>query len=567
MYIWGFQPHFQISINVLAENIFNSINSDLKAEVSVIGLWNKEKYPNNPNGIDIVTVDSIFQENDFIDILKNAELAYQTTSHMLISDSYAEKKYHEGLKLLLKSKEMEKKLNQKYCNNQFFVAKPVEVNGYFTFIVLHLEKHGLSKIPKLTKEFSDRYKIYKSYLEATIQEFLSASSEVLNIPDIGQERAIRRPAEEFIKGGAKVFLENLLFQFKGSFNLYESFNIISSQYYEGAESKGGILIGKVNSEYINKLIEFKEPISLKQHRTIRKLLEMTNDEVYLLSDGDTVYGLGKLSNYDKATESIFIIKFVKHYLWQLVNMDEVLMEVEYGNPKLPIEKIDYDQFKDTFFRIFKDVSDENIQTVWSTIISASKQKHGTMVVISSNAKEEATRLGNQCLKINETIIDSNLIEYVTSIDGAILINPNGECVALGVILDGVASNNGDMSRGARYNSAIRYLETQQNDCLIVVISEDGYINLIPTMKPRIPKVKIETLIEKLRELNRQEIVDIKCFNLTMSELQALKFYLLEEDCNEINDIFPKIQEKMQTNIKIVYEEFQVNAYMNESYYL
>ena len=79
--------------------------------------------------------------------------------------------------------------------------------------------------------------------------------------------------------------------------------------------------------------------------------------------------------------------------------------------------------------------------------------------------------------------------------------------------------------------------------------------------------KIDMLIDILRELNNQESVDIKCFNSTMFELKALNFYLLEEDCIEINDIFPKIQEKMKTNIKIVHEKFQADYNMNESYYL
>lgn len=567
MYIWGYQPHFQSSLEVLVEDIFKNINKDLNPEISIVGIWNKEVYKNNPQNIEVIFKDTTFKESDFKDIIENAYLKYTEISKgILISHPIAEERWHKNQLLISKSQQMEENLNQIYTEKQFFVAKPVEVNGYLVFIVLQLDKNGLSKIPKLAKENSDRYKLYRSYLEATIEEFLSTSSEILNIPDIGQDRVIRRTAEEFIKGGAKRFLENLLFQFKGSFNLYESFNIISAQYYEGAEAKGGLLIGKADNEYINKIIEFKEPINLNQHRTVRKLLEMTNEEVYLLSDGETIYGLGLLSKYNKVTESVFIIKFRKHYLWQLTHKDEVLMEVEYSNPKIPIEKIDYEQFKDTFYRVFKDVSDDNIQTVWSTIISASKQKHGTMVVISSNAKEEAERLGNQCLKINGTIIDSKLIEYVTSIDGAILIEPNGECVALGVILDGVASENGDMSRGARYNSAIRYLETQQSDCLIVVISEDGYINLIPNLKPRISRVKIDMLIDILRELDSQETVDIKYFNSTMFELKALNFYLLEEDCIEINNIFPNIQEKMNTDIKVVYEKFQTNSNMNESYY-
>ncbi|KQL33536.1 hypothetical protein AN960_20910 [Bacillus sp. FJAT-25509] len=49
------------------------------------------------------------------------------------------------------------------------------------------------------------------------------------------------------------------------------------------------------------------------------------------------------------------------------------------------------------------------------------------------------------------------------------------------ILDGIANENiGTISRGARYNSALRYLNYSKNKnipCLIVIVSEDKYIDI------------------------------------------------------------------------------------------
>jgi len=50
---------------------------------------------------------------------------------------------------------------------------------------------------------------------------------------------------------------------------------------------------------------------------------------------------------------------------------------------------------------------------------------------------------------------------------------------IGTILDGIKSKKTNMSRGARYNSAIRYIESQKSKhkrTFIVVVSEDGYVN-------------------------------------------------------------------------------------------
>ena len=77
------------------------------------------------------------------------------------------------------------------------------------------------------------------------------------------------------------------------------------------------------------------------------------------------------------------------------------------------------------------------------------------------------------------IISQSLISHLSNIDGAILISPEGIIYAFGVILDGQASKNGNSARGARYNSAIRYVDEKSRkvNCLALIVSEDGYVDL------------------------------------------------------------------------------------------
>lgn len=571
MYIWGYQHYFQISINNTAKEIFNNIKIGLNPKVWVVGIWNEEKCDNNPNEVDVVVKDTPFEIDVFSDLNAIAKEIYnEETKNFFISDAFAEERYHKRAKLQSQASAMNKILNEKYIqqNQLFFVARPVEIRGYLVYVILQLNNDEVSNIPSLTKNSSRGTKIYTSFFEATVSEFLRSCTEVLNIPNIGEDlHVLRRNGEEFIKSGAETFLNSLFFQYKGKLGLYESFNLISSQYYEGEEVKGGIIFGDNNNAALKQVIEFKEPINLSQHRTIRKLLEMTNERTYLLADGEMVYGLGCIEGYDSTLEEIFIIKFQKHFLWQLIHANEILMEVEYRQPRISKEKVNRETFVDIFYRIFSEVNEEEINMVWNTIISASDQKHGTMVVITNKAKEEAKRLGSQCLKIAPTYIDSEIIALVTSIDGAVLMEPTGHCVALGVILDGIATNKGDSSRGARFNSALRYLETQTNECLIIVISEDGYINLIPNLAPRIPRKWIDDLLEDLFTINKSEKINLKFFNQTMSKIQKLEFYLLNEDCNIINELRKEIEEKMVTDIRIVYQDFKMDKEMNETYYL
>ena len=56
------------------------------------------------------------------------------------------------------------------------------------------------------------------------------------------------------------------------------------------------------------------------------------------------------------------------------------------------------------------------------------------------------------------MLNDSLIRNVTSIDGAVLLDSHGVCHSIGVILDGIATNKGTSARGARYNSAVRYVD-------------------------------------------------------------------------------------------------------------
>ena len=86
---------------------------------------------------------------------------------------------------------------------------------------------------------------------------------------------------------------------------------------------------------------------------------------------------------------------------------------------------------------------------------AVQQKHGTTIVIAENAVEEAKRLSSSSFKIIPFDC-MKMIKHITSIDGAVLIDTDGNCHAIGVILDGKTSETEDISNGARHNSARRY---------------------------------------------------------------------------------------------------------------
>jgi DNA integrity scanning protein DisA with diadenylate cyclase activity len=77
------------------------------------------------------------------------------------------------------------------------------------------------------------------------------------------------------------------------------------------------------------------------------------------------------------------------------------------------------------------------------------------------------------------VLGEEMIRRVTSIDGAVLLDAEGRCHAVGAILDGRATADGRPARGARYNSALRYVRDAGCPTLAVVVSEDGRVDVLP----------------------------------------------------------------------------------------
>jgi DNA integrity scanning protein DisA with diadenylate cyclase activity len=266
-------------------------------------------------------------------------------------------------------------------------------------------------------------------------------------------------------------------------NLFRPCNVISSLPYEGNEGRGEMIISTKGHPNIEVALELDAPLKPSNYRGIRKLLEMTSTGLNLLCDCSSIYGFGKLNHgpYDEDQEDLFTIQFTSHYQWKLFHTDEELMVVTYGIPNLPTKPINRDSFSGRLRALFKQVSDENVKDLSLVIQRAIQQKHGTMLVISDEAEKEAGRLRKQSTLIRPVRLIPELILPISSIDGAILIDPQNTCYAIGVILDGMASERGSRARGARYNSAIRYLDyvkSLNRSCIIIVISEDGMVDLL-----------------------------------------------------------------------------------------
>ena len=137
-----------------------------------------------------------------------------------------------------------------------------------------------------------------------------------------------------------------------------------------------------------------------------------------------------------------------------------------------------------------------IDSIYSIICEAKKQKHGTILLITNKetATSETKRLKryNRALGISPTNLfdNNNSIQALTSIDGAVIIDLDGMCYSIGVIVDGDAIAVGKTARGSRYNSTVNYILRRSKEKQLIfgiVISEDETTDII-TPKGDIVKI-------------------------------------------------------------------------------
>lgn len=166
-------------------------------------------------------------------------------------------------------------------------------------------------------------------------------------------------------------------------------------------------------------------------------------------------------------------------------------------PLLDMTEAEVEKIKCIFSR---DDCDDVIKVVLNL---AKKQKKGTTILLTTKeiAQDEYHRLGveyNRGFGLHHPYSISNpaiqdILPKLTAIDGAMLIDLEGQCWMCGTILDGEAKTEksyGKIARGARYNSVPVYINSllerqhrkhgreQPVPIAVLVASEDGMLDIL-----------------------------------------------------------------------------------------
>lgn len=577
-FMWQWQTHFGISAQDDAETIFGRLDPRLDPNVFLIGVLREGRPDRHP--ICLEPEDCGCVVGDFVDIetVAATNAASDPARQVLHSHPSAQQAHEERIPrhamrdALLQIFDTSPKAATRASD----VSWPVRVEGYWVCVVLQLRRDAVERYASLARDRTeDDYIIQRSLTEAVAAEFLNWNAQEMSKPD-ARGRSFDRDAGEFIRAAGR----DLMYtpagpgrNFDGLHGLFAAANDISAMRYEGGEGRGGIVIARRDHPNVEPVVRLAVPVPVRQHRAVRKVLEMTFPDLSLLSDSAVIYALGRpAGGYDADREDLFVIAVVAHHTWDLVHAGRVLMRVSYSEPALPRQRLDKARFKSDLGRVFQGLGAAQAEYLWRLTSAAMEQRDGTMLVVAADAAAEAARLRDQCMSVEPMTLEPSTLRLVSAIDGAVLVDPDGRCHAIGVILDGVARpGQGSPSRGARYNSAVRYVEgngLERGPCMAVIVSEDGSVDLVPDLRPTVRRVEIEQRLDALRAISATAgRVDVGRFNKAMGWLTRHEFYLSASACDEVNELRGQIEPRLrgQVNMTFVYQDLAPHPDMNDSY--
>lgn len=337
-----------------------------------------------------------------------------------------------------------------------------------------------------------------TYLHCMINEYfkvISAWVSVLvnavgvedsfNVSDI--LRNMEADINEFYDGIPEGFRKHMLEVYGIDINVIIG---LSGSYYENGQCDSGIFfdISDDNLKVKGDAVLLKEPVEVKavNIRIIRKLLEMGNARQYLVarkrknSDWEIV-GLCSKDNIHRG----IAFRIIRHMVWYMEVAGKKAVYYKCGRYALECEEFTKREFKAKYKKVFNKECSKDLMEI---LEGAMVQEHGTVVVIldHNHLYSEVKRLltVSTGIEVEGITLKAEYIHNITTIDGAVIFDESGICYAIGVILDGSASIEGNPERGARFNSTLNYVKTCEKSgkrALALVVSEDRNVDILATV--------------------------------------------------------------------------------------
>jgi hypothetical protein len=566
LYMWGYQEHYAIRVKHLARDVLQEIGAVPDVEVLLVGVRRPGAQAPHPICIEPESAKWALDLFDELDAEVERAIPLHPLSSTLYGDEPSMQDKPQWTRQAVIQELVKERLRarDKECALAGFVIVPGTIGDYDVAVVIQIPRATLLAHASVKVTDWDRNERDLGFVSVCVEQVLDSARSELIRPNPGRMRHDdMRDASEIVRKAARTFLHYVVAQIDDRHigtDLFDTFNEIAALRYEGDEGLGRLLLVKPQSSTHSLVLAFKSSIRLRQARWVRKLLQMSSAELPLFATTENILGLGNLV---KETKSAISVDFHGYQDWEVRQDNKAILRTRLGRPRLPQESIPEARFRDNVGRLFPETSEDDQSLLWNVVWLQARQPHGSLIIVAGDAALEAERLAQQVTLVSPTIITLELLAHATKIDGALLLDPSGICHAIGAVLDGQTRDECLPSRGARYNSAVRYVYSGTTNRMAMIYSDDRTLDIVPLLLPRISRTKIAAMIEALQGATNDN------YHAPMNFLDQHRFYLSDEQCEAINSAIGRIHamESELGEIRIMWQPFGPNPNMNDTYLL
>lgn len=538
-WMWGYQEYFRKGLARIAKTVLEDIAAPCEPEALLVGVRSPGSSRADPICVD-PQVGPVPIET-FTDMAAHIEAAIPL--HPLQTMSYGDdarmRDKPENIRALVITDHVKERLVALDARQGMtsFVGYPRQIGDYHVAIVLRVPTAVVQRHPDLQLVNLRDEPFSYGFLRACIEHLLSTASQRLQGRDPGRWMGddLLKP-DEIIRRAAISFLQIISAQIcehRAGVDLFERLNGIAALRYEGDEGVGRLILVEPEKDQPDYLLQLDEPVRLEEARWGRKILEMAADDTSIIATISQILGVGKVPS--PAGRLNLSVDFHGHHDWELRNGEDLLLRTHFGKPQLPHEVLTSERFTDNVSRLFPHSTPEDIEWLWELMKFQSRRAGGSLLIVAEDAAAEAERLRHQATRITPKRMTPEALEHACRIDGGVLVDPAGICFAIGVVLDGPAREECTPSRGARFNSAVRYVLNGEPARMAIVVSDDRTVDVVPLLLPRIERARLEANIAELERATRRNFHTSRLF------LDNHRFYLDATQCDRINEAIGKIE--------------------------
>ena len=564
-FIWGFQRHFRVKVGYEVKRVLDGLGmASTDVKVVLVGIVTEKTAR---HAICVEPETGPLHVEHLAQVTSRAEELYQLDpeSKMMYSDPRSRELRRRDLFHASRANAITEAIERSGVFNQltFFASQSSPINGYEVHTCIGIPKGVMENLPAFEESTIMRIHAGKSLQHEVIRECLRRADDVLYLPDPGTGTQILGRTEDIITSATERFISGTTWRTSQEpSDLFGALNEIASLTYErsGAQGKLNVTTHENLKKWLT--VRFKTPVLLRESRTMRKVLQITDDAMAVMADPTRAYGLGTR----RIAPDVVEVSITGHATWEASVNGDKFVRVAYGKATIPNQPIEFHELKDIAERT---IGNANTRLIWETVQAVRERGQGAIIVVSKDPEAETARLNSQGMPIDPDYLELEAIGRLSSVDGAVILGPDGRCHAFGVILDGVANEDGDRARGSRFNSAVRYQSMETAGSMIIVISDDGTIDMLPRLMPRVDEGEVAAAVDAFCEYCDSLLVEAEEFERLYERIKRLAFYLDDEQCCRVNEKHEQEMERRTESggVRITGRNLKPDPRMNASYFL